>query len=59
MEHEEIVRRLREIHENAKALAVCGEASIEPRAAEIMAMSWALLWAEAPLDATDTLLDYE
>jgi hypothetical protein len=59
MQHEEIVTRLRAIHENAKELAVCGEESVEPRAAEIMAMSWAMLWAEAPLDATGTLLDQE
>jgi hypothetical protein len=59
MEHEEIVSRLRSIHEDAKALAVCGEDSVEPRAAEIMAISWAMLWAEAPLDATGTLLDQE
>jgi hypothetical protein len=59
MEHQEIVKRLRAIHENAKELAACGEENIEPRAAEIMAMSWALLWAEEPFEATGTLLDYE
>jgi len=59
MEHEDIVSLLKAIHENAKALAVCGEASVEPRAAEIMALSWTLLWAEAPFEATGTLLDQE
>jgi hypothetical protein len=59
MDHEEIVTRLRAIHENAKKLAVCGELNIEPRAAEIMAMSWALLWAESPHETTGTLLEEE
>jgi hypothetical protein len=59
MEHEEIVSLLRSIHENAKKLAVCGEGNIEPRAAEIMAMSWAMLWAESPHETTGTLLDEE
>lgn len=59
MEPEEIVARLKAIHENAKELAVCGEQRIEPRAAEIMALSWSLLWAEVPFETTNTLLDYE
>ena len=59
MEHNEVVSRLKTIHENAKALAICGESSIEPRAAEIMAISWSLLWAETPFETTDTLIEYE
>jgi hypothetical protein len=54
MSHEEIVASLREIHEQASRLSACGAAAVEPRAAEIMAISWALLWSESPFEAAGT-----
>jgi hypothetical protein len=59
MTHEDVVRGIREIHELAKGLSHCGVASVEPRAAEIMAISWALLWSESPFEAPGDLLEYE
>lgn len=57
--HEDVVSRLREIHELATSLSRCGVVSVEPRAAEIMAISWALLWSESPFDSPGALLEYE
>ena len=59
MTHEDVVSSLREIHELAKGLSRCGVASVEPRAAEMMAISWALLWSESPFEASADLLEYE
>lgn len=55
----EIVRLVREIHEAAKRLSTCGEPSIEPRANELLALSYSLLWAEAPFEAVGFSTDYE
>ena len=59
MSQDEVVERLKAIHEHAKALARSGRPGMEPRAAEIMAMSYAMLWSEAPFDVVNVLIDYE
>jgi hypothetical protein len=59
MDRAEIEKRIREIYENAKALARCGEPAIESRASEILAMSHALVWAEIPFESINVLLEYE
>jgi hypothetical protein len=59
MSQAEIVERLKAIHENARALARSGHPGMEPRAAEIMAISHATLWSEAPFDVINVLVDDE
>lgn len=59
MDRPECERRIRDIYENAKALARCGEPAIEARAAEILAMSHALVWAEMPFESINVLVEYE
>ncbi len=59
MSQVEIVERLKAILEHARALARSGRPSMEPRAAEIMALSHAMLWSEAPFDVINVLVDDE
>jgi hypothetical protein len=51
MTHEDVLASLREIHAQAERLSTCGAAAVEQRAAEIAAISWALLWSESPFEA--------
>lgn len=59
MERDEILSLIRTIQEASKRLAKCGQPAIEPRAAELLGLSHALLWSEAPFEAVGDLLEYE
>lgn len=58
-DREEMARLLRQIHEAARVLSTCGDGSIEPRASEILGLSYAMLWAETPFDVIGSSLEYE
>lgn len=59
MSPEEIDEAVRFLHEQAKRLTQCGQANVERRATEILAMSYCLVWSELPLEALDLLVEGE